>query len=313
MKTDKVEMRNKPNDNKKLYPFAKPFLKWAGGKGQLLGSIGRALTDTIAAEKFIYIEPFVGSGAVLFWMLEHFPQMEKAVINDINADLVGCYSTIAAYPYELIAILAKWQDEFYAFEDDREQKRHYYYAKRDLYNAKSETNIVQSALFIFLNRTGFNGLYRVNRQGLFNVPMGDYKKPKICDPHNILNVSRALQRVEILCGDFEKTLKYATRKSLFYLDPPYKPLNKTANFTAYAKQAFDDREQIRLRNFCQTLEEKGGKWVLSNSDASSQASEASFFDVLYADFRIERVLANRRISAKASSRASINELLIRNY
>jgi len=290
----------------------KPFLKWVGGKGQLLVPLTHALPHLTCETKFTYIEPFVGSGAVLFWMLAHCPTLEKAIINDVNEDLIDCYRTIAKAPHDLIAILEQWQGEFHAFEADSPQKKHYYTTKRELYNARCESTLIQSALFIFLNRTCFNGLYRVNAKGSFNVPMGDYKRPRICDSDNILAVSRALQKVEILCGDFAQTLEFATPHSFFYIDPPYKPLSQTANFTAYSRLNFDDGEQIRLHNFCQELSRRGSKFLLSNSDVPAPDGKPAFFDTLYADFTIERVRANRRISAKASTRGPLNELLIYN-
>lgn len=156
---------------------AKPFLKWAGGKTQLINHIENALPRDITRTNFTYIEPFVGSGAVLFWMLSNFPNMKKAVINDINADLVNTYKIIADNPKELISILEILQNEFHALEGNEENKKTYYYKKRELFNSRKEEQSVQAALFIFLNRTCFNGLYRVNRKNEYNVPMGSYKKP----------------------------------------------------------------------------------------------------------------------------------------
>lgn len=201
--------------------IAKPFLKWAGGKTQLINDIEKALPKYVSRDKFTYIEPFVGSGAVLFWMLNNFPKLEKAVINDINEDLIKTYKTIASNPKELISILEILQNEFHNLEGSEENKKLYYYQKRELYNTRKEEQSGQAALFIFLNRTCFNGLYRVNSKNLYNVPMGGYKKPTICDKENILAVSNALQKVEILNGDFEQTLNYSNTNSLFYFDPPY--------------------------------------------------------------------------------------------
>ncbi|HRP60740.1 MAG TPA: Dam family site-specific DNA-(adenine-N6)-methyltransferase, partial [Vicingus sp.] len=214
--------------------IAKPFLKWAGGKTQLITDIEKALPKDITKNKFTYIEPFVGSGAVLFWMLNNFPKLEKAIINDINEDLINTYKTIASRPTELIAILEILQHEFHALEGNEDNKKIYYYQKRELYNTRKEEQTGQAALFIFLNRTCFNGLYRVNSKNLYNVPMGGYKKPTICDKENIYTVSNALQKVEILCGDFEQTLDYTNKKSLFYFDPPYKPLSERSSFNSYA-------------------------------------------------------------------------------
>lgn len=277
--------------------IAKPFLKWAGGKTQLINVIEKVLPKNITQANFTYIEPFVGSGAVLFWMLNNFPNMKKAVINDINEDLINTYKTIANKPKELIAILEILQNEFHALEGNEGNKKHYYYQKRELYNSRSESQIVQSALFIFLNRTCFNGLYRVNRKNEYNVPMGRYKKPTICDKENIIAVSEALQKVEILCGDFEQTLEFAEQKSLFYFDPPYKPLSNTSSFNSYAKDDFNDNEQIRLKEFCYKLDVLNHTWVLSNSDVKGKDENDNFFDDLYADFNIQRVDAKRSINA----------------
>lgn len=275
--------------------IAKPFLKWAGGKTQLLAEIEKSLPYEIANKNFTYIEPFVGSGAVLFWMLNNFTNLKKAVINDINEDLINTYKTIASRPKELISILQVLQNEFHGLEGKDEQKKEYYYEKRELYNTRKEEQSGQAALFIFLNRTCFNGLYRVNKNNGFNVPMGSYKKPTICDDQNILAVSNALQKVEILCGDYEKTLNEATTNSFFYFDPPYKPLSETSSFNSYAKDEFNDEEQIRLRNFCSKLEYLGHKWMLSNSDVKGKDANDNFFDKLYADFNIQRVDAKRSI------------------
>lgn len=293
--------------------IAKPFLKWAGGKTQLINDIEKALPKDIYREKFTYIEPFVGSGAVLFWMLNNFPNLQKAVINDINEDLINTYKTIASRPKELISILQILQNEFHRLEGQDELKKEYYYSKRELYNRRKEEQSGQAALFIFLNRTCFNGLYRVNKNNGYNVPMGSYKKPTICDAKNILAVSNALQKVEILCGDYEQTLNEATTNSFFYFDPPYKPLSNTSSFNSYAKDEFNDEEQIRLRNFCSKLEKQGHKWMLSNSDVKGKDTNDNFFDEIYSEFSISRVKARRSINANPEKRGELNELLITNY
>lgn len=291
---------------------AKPFLKWAGGKTQLLNTIEKALPKDIYKKKFTYIEPFVGSGAVLFWMLSHFPNLKKAVINDINEDLINTYKVIASKPKELISILQILQNEYHGLEGNNEAKKEYYYSKRALYNTRKEEQSVQAALFIFLNRTCFNGLYRVNRKNEFNVPIGSYKRPTICDEGNILAVSQALQKVEILCGDYEETLNYADSNTMFYFDPPYKPLSETSSFNSYAKDEFNDEEQIRLRDFCQKLDALNHTWILSNSDVKGKDENDNFFDDLYADFKIERVDAKRNINANPEKRGKLKELLITN-
>ena len=293
--------------------IAKPFLKWAGGKTQLIEQIKNNLPEFVFKEPFTYIEPFVGSGAVLFWLLSEFPNMKKAVINDINKELIDTYRTIAKNPEQLITILEHLQREYHALEDQQEAKKAYYYEKRALFNSRSEEKVMQSALFIFLNRTCFNGLYRVNSKNDFNVPIGSYKCPMISDKKNILAVSRALQKVEIICGDFEQTIHYAKGNTLFYFDPPYKPLSETSNFNAYAKDSFDDNEQIRLRDFCHKLNNLNHYWILSNSDVKGKDENNHFFDDLYANFAIKRVLAKRIINANPEKRGALNELLIANY
>lgn len=292
---------------------AKPFLKWAGGKTQLITDIEKALPKKFLSQKFTYIEPFVGSGAVLFWILNNFPNVEKAVINDVNADLTNTYKVIASKPKELISVLAQFQKEYHALELLEDKKKEYYYEKRELFNTRSTNKVTQAALFIFLNRTCFNGLFRVNKSNGFNVPIGSYKKPTICDSDNLYTVSEALQRVEILTGDYQATLEYAEKPALFYFDPPYKPLSKTSSFNTYSKDEFDDNEQIRLRDFCKTLDSLNHKWILSNSDVKGKDMTDTFFDDIYNDFNINRVLATRRINANAEKRGQLTELLITNY
>jgi DNA adenine methylase len=292
---------------------AKPFLKWAGGKTQLISQIEKSLPFEIGSKNFTYIEPFVGSGAILFWVLNKFPKLKKAVINDINQDLINTYQVIASKPKELISILQILQNEFHSLEDKPEGKKIYYYSKRELYNTRREEQSGQAALFIFLNRTCFNGLYRVNKNNEYNVPIGSYKKPTICDKQNILAVSNALQSVEILCGDYEKTLNEANSNSFFYFDPPYRPLSNTSSFNAYSKDDFNDKEQIRLAEFCKKLNLLGYDWMLSNSDVKAKDINDRFFDDLFNDFNIQRVMAKRMINANPEKRGELKELLITNY
>lgn len=298
--------------NNKFNQEAKPFLKWAGGKTQLIDEIQNSLPQNIIKSNFTYIEPFVGSGAVLFWMLNNFPNIKKAVINDINQDLINCYKVISSKPKELILILKILQNEFHSLED-KDKKQEYYYQKRGDYNLRKGSKIEQASLFIFLNRTCFNGLYRVNKNNYFNVPIGSYNKPTICDETNILNVSNALQKVEILCGDYEKTLKSAQKNTLFYFDPPYKPLSETSSFNSYSKDEFNDKEQIRLRDFCTKLNKLNHSWILSNSDVKSANPDNNFFDEIYKKFLILRVNARRSINSNSQKRGKLSELLITNY
>ncbi len=288
--------------------IAKPFVKWAGGKTQLLWDID----NKIPSNTHTYIEPFVGGGALLFYLLNHYPNLKKVVINDINTDLIDTYKVIKNNVEELISLLQKWQDEYYNLLEKTENKKEYYYQKRMLFNERISNQITQSALFIFLNKTCFNGLYRVNRKNEFNVPIGSYKKPLICDTENLIAVSLALQKVEILNDDFEQTLPYAEKETLFYFDPPYKPLSETSSFNAYAKDEFNDDEQIRLANFCKKIDSLGYNWILSNSDVKGKNPNDNFFDDLFKDFQISRVLAKRSINANPNKRGQLTELLITN-
>jgi len=288
---------------------AKPFLKWAGGKTQLISEIEKTLPNPTIDT---YVEPFVGSGAILFWILGEFAQLEKAVVNDINEDLINTYKTIQSTTKELISILEILQSEYHSLENSDDKKKEYYYQKRELFNNRKQSQTEHSALFIFLNRTCFNGLYRVNRKNEFNVPMGSYKKPTICDKSNLMAVSEALKKVELLCGDFEQTINYVSSNTLFYFDPPYKPLSETSSFNSYAKDEFNDDEQIRLKNFCNRLDTLGHSWILSNSDVKGKNAEDNFFDDLYSNFTIKRVGAKRSINANPQKRGFLTELLITN-
>ncbi len=287
----------------------KPFLKWAGGKTQLIEDIKRVFPKVVKEEKFTYIEPFVGSGAILFWMINNFPNLEKAVINDINADLTGTYESIKYNVEQLIPILEKWELEFHALEGREDLKKEYYYEKREQFNTRLFSKVEHSALFILINKTCFNGLYRVNRNNGYNVPMGGYKKPQICNAPNLRLVSKALQKVEILQGDFEETLAYADKNTLFYFDPPYKPLSETSSFNSYAKDEFNDAEQVRLKEFCDTLNVIGHNWILSNSDVKGKNPDDNFFDDLYRNYQIERVKAKSSINANPEKRGELNPCL----
>lgn len=289
----------------------KPFIKWVGGKTQLIDSIENTLPEDFEKkENLTYIEPFVGGGAVLFWILQKYPNIKKAVINDINPDLTTAYNTIKKNPIELINELRSISEEYLPLSE--EKRKEYYLAKRDRFNSKSLETVENSALFIFLNRTCFNGLYRVNSKGLFNVPFGKYTNPKICDEQTILSDSELLQKVEILTGDFEETLKFAENDSFFYFDPPYKPLSETSSFNSYAKEEFNDKEQIRLGNFCQRIDLLGYSFILSNSDVKGKNPHDNFFDDLYNQFDIKRVYATRMVNANAEKRGKLTELLITN-
>lgn len=292
---------------------AKPFLKWAGGKTQLLPTIDSFLPESFGREKDItYIEPFVGGGAMLFFMLQKYPNIKKAIINDINPHLVTTYTIIRDNPYSLIDTLAELQENFRAVGDSEAQKE-LFLNIRFRFNQEVLTDVEEAAYMIFLNRTCFNGLYRENSKGDFNVPFGRYSNPTICDESLLIADSELLQKVEILNGDFARTGEYVDGYTFFYFDPPYRPLDATSSFNSYVKETFDDKEQIRLKEFYSFLSVEGCKEMLSNSDCKGRNAEDVFFDELYQDFFIERVYAKRNINANASKRGTLTELLIRNY
>ncbi len=292
------------------YP-ARPFIKWVGGKTQLLDDIKKTLPrDLSRRDEMTYVEPFVGGGAVLFWILQEYPNITRAVINDINAELICTYRVIKYDVENLILKLSRLQNEYLPLNEVDRKK--YFLAQRERFNERDTSEVEIAALFIFLNRTCFNGLYRVNSKGKFNVPHGRYANPKICDEETLRADSAVLQRVEILCGDFAQTGKYAHDNVLFYFDPPYRPLTDTSAFTSYAKEGFDDAEQIRLRDFCDIIAKQKSLFVASNSDPLNVDNEDDFFDHLYEMFSIKRVSAARMINSKGNGRGTISEIMISN-
>lgn len=292
---------------------AKPFIKWVGGKSQLIEQLDALLpADFDNWNNVTYIEPFVGGGAMLFYMLQRYPNIQHAIINDINPDLATCYRTVRDNPNQLIESLRDIESAYFALQSE-EGRKEFFMAVRDRYNEKNLDPIENTTKFFFLNRTCFNGLYRVNKKGLFNVPFGKYSNPTICDPETILRDSELLQRVEILNGDFEGTFEYAQGNTLFYFDPPYRPLSDTSSFNDYAKEAFNDAAQIRLKEYCDRVNEAGFRFMLSNSDCKGKNEEDNFFDVLYAAYQIERVWASRSINSNPSKRGKLTEILVRNY
>lgn len=292
------------------YP-ARPFVKWVGGKTQLLDDIKKTLPrDLSRRNEMTYVEPFVGGGAVLFWILQEYPNITRAVINDINAELICTYRVIKYDVENLILELSRLQNEYLPLNEVDRKK--YFLAQRERFNERDTSEVEIAALFIFLNRTCFNGLYRVNSKGKFNVPHGRYANPKICDKETLRADSAVLQRVEILCGDFAQTCKYAHDNVLFYFDPPYRPLTDTSAFTSYAKEGFDDAEQIRLRDFCDLIAKQKSLFVASNSDPLNVDNEDVFFDHLYKMFSIKRVSAARMINSKGNGRGAISEIMISN-
>lgn len=293
--------------------IAKPFLKWAGGKTQLLSEIENRLPDGFLTRQITtYIEPFVGGGAAFFYIAQNYPEIKKFHLFDVNSDLVNCYNTIRSKVELLIKSLDKIESSFLPLS--QESRKKFYLDIRKQFNHEKINNggVEVAAKLIFLNKTCFNGLYRVNSKGEFNVPFGDYKNPKICDRKNLLAVSDVLQRAEIICGDFTKSKKYISNKTFVYLDPPYRPLNATASFTSYSKDSFTEQDQIRLADFCREIERRGAKFLLSNSDPKNENKNDHFFENIFKGFDICRVKANRMINCKAIGRGQISELLITN-
>jgi DNA adenine methylase len=300
---------------------AKPFLKWAGGKTQLLEELEKRLPQHIIDDRTIenYVEPFVGGGAMFFYLKKHF-DVKSAHLFDINPELVLGYTTIKKNNKKLIKILQDMENEYLGKTDT--DRSVYFYQVRNSYNEEgkqfdykkyNDKWIERAAKLIFLNKTCFNGLFRQNSKGEFNVPFGKYKNPTICDENNITEVSRALKDVSIICGDFGKTSRYIQKGTLVYLDPPYRPLNNTSSFTDYAKDGFGDKEQKRLAMFYKKMDKKGAYLILSNSDPKNENPNDNFFDELYNGFNINRVRANRMINCQAEGRGYISELIITNY
>lgn len=290
----------------------KPFVKWVGGKSQLIAELEKMLPTE--GEKVLtkYCEPMVGGGALLFNILSKH-NFEQLYICDINAELMNAYRVIKNNVDGLIEKLLEMQLTFCPMDENG--RKFYYYSIRDKFNntqLSEVTAIEKAAYFIFLNKTCFNGLYRVNRKGQFNVPMGAYKNPTICDEENLRNIHKALQNVTIVCGDYSLSKSFIDKCTFVYIDPPYRPISETSTFTSYNPDSFDDKEQIRLANFIDEINTSGAKIVLSNSDPKNVNPDDTFFDELYKAYSIKRVSAPRMINSKADSRGKINELLICN-
>lgn len=298
------------DDGKKV----KPFLKWAGGKGQLLSDI----EQYYPFEKgYItkYAEPFVGGGAVLFDILSKY-DLEDVYISDINSELINTYCTVKNDVDSLIVMLKTMQDEF--ITADSEHRKEYYLSKRKRFNdlksfIDESTNTEKAALMIFLNKTCFNGLYRVNKKGFFNVPMGSYKNPLICDEENLRVVSGKLRNVKITGGDYRMAESFIDKNTFVYFDPPYRPITDTASFTAYTENLFSDNEQTDLAGFVDKMNKKGARILISNSDPKNTNANDDFFDNLYSSYKIKRVEANRMINSNGKGRNKIKELLISNF
>lgn len=294
---------------------ARPFVKWAGGKGSLISQLSNfypyELKNGIIER---YIEPFVGGGAVLIDILQNY-DVRQAYAFDINMDLINSYNVIKNNVEELITNLERMETEYLQLE--QEERKNYFYNIRNEYNdytlQENEQNVQRASQFIYLNRTCFNGLYRVNRDGKFNVPVGSYKNPTICDEKNLRSLSELIQNVQFQYGDYRKSMEYVTENTFVYFDPPYRPLNMTSGFTSYTKEDFNDDNQRELANFYRELNERNAKLMLSNSNPKNINEEDQFFDNIYQGFNIDEIYASRMINANSNGRGKISEILVTNY
>ncbi len=272
-----------------LHKETYPIVKWVGGKRQLMFE----LLKNMPKKYNRYFEPFIGGGALFFEL-----QPEQAYISDMNEELINLYLVVQNSVEELIMDLEKHEVSKEYFLEIRNIDRTEKYARL--------SNIERASRFIYLNRTCFNGLYRVNSQGQFNVPFGNYKNPRIIDEINLRNCSILLQNTEIKCADFSSVLDKVQKGDFVYFDPPYVPLNETSSFTSYTKYGFDIDMQFKLREVCDELDNKGVMFMLSNSDTK-------FVNELYENYEIKKVFASRAVNANASGRGKITEVLVRNY
>lgn len=304
--------------NKK--PVARPFIKWAGGKTQLVDTFRWFYPAALfRGEIERYVEPFVGSGAVLLDIIQRHP-FKEAVIADINPALIATYKAVKENVENLIDYLADMEEKYLSLGE--KERKNFYYTKRDEYNRIIAGNdglefrspqLTGAGLFLFLNRTCYNGLYRVNRAGIFNVPAGRYKKPRICNPDNLRAVSALLQNVTVLQCHYQECMNYMDKNSFVYFDPPYRPLSATSSFTSYSSAGFDDREQKKLAAFYRIMHQKGAFLMLSNSNPGDSDSGDIFFRRLYHGFNIQTVNARRAINSRGDHRGAVSEIIVTNY
>jgi DNA adenine methylase len=301
-------------------PAAKPFLKWAGGKSQLIEKFQELYPAQLKQKKLKhFFEPFLGSGAVFFDIAQNY-SIDSAYLYDINEELILTYRVIQQDVSGLLEFLYRYQKNYLKL--DTKKRQQFFYDQRTNYNLQrfnidyntySDRWFPRAAQLIFLNRTCYNGLYRVNSKGEFNAPAGDYVNPTICDEQNLLAVHRVLQLAEIKKADFRQVVSDLKAKSFVYFDPPYRPLSKTANFTAYSHQDFADTEQRQLAKLFKQLDTLGARVMLSNSDPKNHDPSDNFFDRLYRGYTITRVPAKRMINSNPKKRGAINEIVVTNY
>jgi DNA adenine methylase len=299
---------------------ARPFLKWAGGKGQLLEKFQELYPKQLKQKKIkTFYEPFLGSGAVFFDIAQHY-DIESAYLYDINDELILTYKAIQKDVTKLLDFLYRYQKKYIKL--DKKQRQEFFYDQRTNYNLQrfnidydkySEQWFPRAAQLIFLNKTCFNGLYRVNSTGEFNSPAGDYDNPTICDEQNLLAVHQVLQIAEIKKADFKEIVTDLKANSFVYFDPPYRPISKTASFNTYSKHHFADNQQVQLAELFKQLDKKGTQVMLSNSDPKNNDPTDNFFDDIYSDYNITRVPAKRLINSDPTKRGTINEIVVTNY
>ena len=310
------------SQSKNAGAHAKPFIKWVGGKSQLLSTFEKIYPKELKDGTIRhYCEPFLGGGAVFFDLAQRF-DFESAHLFDVNKELILTYRVVQKDVHLMMEFLERYSKEYFALGSEKQKE--YYYEFRTNYNHQrfqidykryQESWIPRAAQLIFLNKTCFNGLYRVNQKGEFNTPSGVYKKhkPKILDEPNLLNSSKVLSRADLKDLNCSSLPEMELERSFIYFDPPYRPLNKTANFTTYSTNVFDDSRQIELAEVFKKMDERGHLVMLSNSDPKNEDKKDNFFDDLYADFSIKRVSASRVINSKGGKRGRINEILVTNF
>jgi DNA adenine methylase len=306
--------------HQKKVPYVRPFLKWAGGKTQLLDEFHKRLPEEVVAGTITrYAEPFIGGGAFFLFLNQNY-SIKHCMVCDVNKELILTYKVIKNAVQQLIENLGILKSEYHS-KDERDKKA-LYYEIRDEFNRQLPQIDFQrfspewtklAVRIIFLNHTCFNGLFRVNQKGEFNVPFGNYKNPEICNGDNLNNVSAMLKKTRIVSGDFTRCRTFVDNNTFVYFDPPYRPLNQTSSFTSYTKTGFSEKDQVRLVEFFKELDRKGAKVMLSNSDPRNQDPDDTFFDDHFSDYTIERVPANRMINSNGARRGKINELIITNY
>lgn len=312
--------RNKSQDRAKSEQFSKPFLKWAGGKSQLLDSFRVYYPDGLKSKTIEkYYEPFLGGGAVFFEIAQYFG-IKSAVLYDVNKELILTYRVVQKDVFKLIEALEKHQKNYKKLDDTNQTK--YFYALRERFNLQkgktdyrkySEKWVERAAQTLFLNKTCFNGLFRFNSKGEFNTPQGRYRNPKILDEKNLLKASELLGIAEIANVDFRQIETDIQDNAFVYYDPPYRPISKTSSFTSYSKFKFTDEDQRDLSKLFQRLDKIGVHQMLSNSDPKNNDPEDQFFDELYKNYHIFRVPAKRMINSNPAKRKAINEIIVTNY